>query len=143
MIFIFEIRPNSEARNRIRIIISLKIRFRASDFRSQKANLVRANRNRLLVRNRMRRWCSGHLFRCLEPTSTTATSGAAKRRAECTSLGPGLKASEPAPTDSILAAKRRAEALHIVFFSTKHPTPARWPTYLMLLLLLCLLSHDT
>ena len=30
--------------------------------RSKKTDLVRANRNRLLVRNRMRTWCSGHVF---------------------------------------------------------------------------------
>ena len=46
------------------------------------------------------------------------------RRVECTSLGPGLK--HPIlRSDSSLAAKRRAEALHVVFFSTKHRSPAR------------------
>ena len=44
------------------------------------------------------------------------------RRAECTSLGPGLK--HPL-TDSNLAAKRRAEALRVVLFSTEHPSPTR------------------
>ena len=48
--------------------------------------------------------------------------GAAKRRAEYTSR-PWAQASKPALTDSTLAAKRRAEALHMVFFSTKHPSP--------------------
>ena len=38
---------------------------------------------------------------------------------------PWTQASKPALTDSSLAAKRRAEALHVVFFSTKHPSPAR------------------
>ena len=43
-----------------------------------------------------------------------------RRRAECTSLGPGLK--HPSlRSDSSLAAKSRTEALHAVFFSTKHP----------------------
>ena len=56
-----------------------------------------------------------------------------RRRAECTSLGPGLK--HPSlRSDSSLAAKRRAEALHVVFFSTKHPSPARE-------LLLCVYSR--
>ena len=38
---------------------------------------------------------------------------------------PWTQASKPALTDSSLAAKRRAEALHLVFFSTKHPSPPR------------------
>ena len=33
--------------------------------------------------------------------------------------------SKPALTDSSLAAKRRADALHVVFFPTKHPSPPR------------------
>ena len=47
-----------------------------------------------------------------------------RRRAECTSLDPGLK--RPSlRSHSSLAAKRRAlGALHVVFFSTKHPSPA-------------------
>ena len=45
-------------------LIPMRLRFRASDLgQVAKINLVRANRNRLLVRNRMR-WCSGHLFVC-------------------------------------------------------------------------------
>ena len=47
-----------------------------------------------------------------------------RRRAECTSLGPRLE--HPSlRSGSSLAAKRRAEALHVVFFSAKHPSPAR------------------
>ena len=47
-----------------------------------------------------------------------------RRRAERTSLGPGLE--HPSlRSDSSLAAKRRAEALDVVFFSTKHANPAR------------------
>ena len=58
-----------------------------------------------------------------------------RRRAERTSLGPGLE--HPSiRSDASLAAKRRVEALHVVFFSTKHPSPARE-------LLLCVLLHDT
>ena len=38
---------------------------------------------------------------------------------------PWTQASKPALTDSSLAAKRRAEALHVVFFSTKNPSPTR------------------
>ena len=38
---------------------------------------------------------------------------------------PWTHASKPALTDSSLAATRRAAALHVVFFSTKYPSPAR------------------
>ena len=38
---------------------------------------------------------------------------------------PWTLASKPALTDSSLAAKRRAKALHVAFFSTKHPSAAR------------------
>ena len=38
---------------------------------------------------------------------------------------PWTQASKPAMTNSSLAAKRRAEALHVVCFPTKHPSPAR------------------
>ena len=56
----------------------------------------------------------------LRTPSTTAVSGAAKRRAECTSLGPGPKHPEPPLANFSLAAIRRAEAFHAVFFATKH-----------------------
>ena len=52
--------------------------------------------------------------------TTVAVSGAAKRRAECTSLGPGPKHPEPPLANFSLAAIRRAEAFHAVFFATKH-----------------------
>ena len=60
-----------------------------------------------------------------------------RHRTECTSLCPGLQAPKPALTDSSLAAKRCAEALHVVFFSTKHPSPAQRVAAL------CVLSYDT
>ena len=78
----------------------MQIRFRASDFGQEaKTNIVRARRNRLLVRNRMRRWCSGHLFVCscdsavrfLDIENSIDVACLLKRRAECSSLGPGLK----------------------------------------------------
>ena len=98
------------------------------------------NRNRLLVR----RWCSGHFFRFFVCVIQQLGSWTQKiqadvdycyvrRRAECTSLGPGLEHPSLC-SDSSLAAKRRAEALHVVFFSTKHPSPARE-------LLLCVYSR--
>ena len=52
-------------------------------------------------------------------------SGAAKRRAECTSLLPRTLASEAALTDSSLTAKRRAEALQVVFFQIQSPALSR------------------
>ena len=57
-------------------------------------------------------------------SSVCSTITYARRRAERTSLGPGLE--HPSlRSDSNLAARRRAEAHHVVFFSTKHPSPAR------------------
>ena len=92
----------------------------------------------------MRRRCSGHSFFCSCDSavrfldSENSSQGRLllrPRRAERTSLGPGLD--HPSlRSDSSLAANRRAEALHMVFFSTKHLSPARE-------LLLSVLSHDT
>ena len=48
--------------------------------------------------------------------------GYVRRRAECTSLGPRLK--HPSlSSDSSLAAKSRAEALHVIFFFNKASQP--------------------
>ena len=47
---------------------------------------------------------------------------------------PWTRASKPISSDSSPAAKRRADALHVVIFSTKHPSPARE-------LLLCVYSR--
>ena len=47
-----------------------------------------------------------------------------RRRAERTSLGPGLEYPS-LRADSSLAEKRRAEPLHVVLFSANHPSPAR------------------
>ena len=56
-----------------------------------------------------------------------------RRRTERTLPDPGLE--HPSlRSDSSLASKRRAEALHVVFVSTKHPSPARE-------LLLCVYSR--
>ena len=80
----------------------------------------------------MRRWCSGHSFfaRVIQQLgfwtqknqANVDYCGYVRRRAECTSLGPGLK--HPSlRSDSSLAAKSRADALHVVFFSNKASTP--------------------
>ena len=59
-----------------------------------------------------------------------------RRRAECSPLGPGLE--HPSLlSDSSLAAKRRAEALHVVFFFNKASEPSTRAAGL------CVLSHDT
>ena len=69
------------------------------------------------------------VFGLKKQTSTTATvSGATKRRAEFTSLGPGLK--HPGlrwltPVWSRRDVPTRRRAAHRIF-STKHPNPARW-----------------
>ena len=80
----------------------------------------------------MRRWCSRHSFFCSCDSAVRFVDSEISsqrrlllrpRRAESISLGPGLK--HPSlRSDSSLAAKRRAEALHLVFFF-KHPSPAR------------------
>ena len=60
-----------------------------------------------------------------------------RRRAECTSLCAGLQ-HRSLRSNSSLATKRRAEALHVVFFFNKASAPStRAPAAL------CVLSHDT
>ena len=97
-------------------LILMRIRFRASDFRQvAKINLIRANRNRLLVRNRMRRWCSGHLFaRVIQQLGVGTQKIQANvdychvwRREKTRRVHfarPWTQASKPALTDSCLAA---------------------------------------
>ena len=111
------------------------------------------NRNRLLVRNRMWKWCSGHLLVCscdsalsfldsrkFKPTSTTAvTSGAAKRRAECTSLGPRLK--HPSLRWLTLVWPRRDVPRRFTWYCFQSSIRAQHDD--LLLLLLCVLSYDT
>ena len=60
-----------------------------------------------------------------------------RRRAECTSLRPELKHLS-LRSDSSLAAKRRADALHVVFFFNKAPEHSTGAAAA-----LCILSHDT
>ena len=124
--------------NTLRLIL-MRIRFRASAFgQVAKTNHLRANRNRLLVRNRMRRWCSGHLFVCSCYSAVTfweSEKPSQRRLLLCVwrrentrrvhFARPWTQASKPALTDSRLAAKRRAQALNVGFFSTKHSSPAR------------------
>ena len=86
------------------------------------------NRNRLLVR----RWCSSHLFFCWcdsEFSFWTQKIQAnaeyyVRRRAECTSLDPGLK--HPSLRSLTLVWPRRDVPRRFTwcFFSTKYPSPA-------------------
>ena len=118
----------------------MRIRFRGLQFgQVAKVNIIRANRNRLLVR----RWCSGHLVFCscdsavrfLDPEIQANVEYCYVRRcAECTSLDPGLKHPSLSSYSSMVA-NRRAEVLHLTFFSAKHPSPARWAAAL------CILSY--
>ena len=132
--------PQNERKKKGRLtptirLILMRIRFRASDFgQVAKTNIVRANRNRLLLRNRVRTWCSVHVFvRSCDPAVRFLDSEISSQRRLLLCLAPRrvhfarswTQASRPALTDSSLAAKRRAEALHVVFFLTKHPSPAR------------------
>ena len=125
-------------------LILTRVRYRGSNFsQTSKINFVRANRNRLLVVwNRTRRWCSGHLFVCSWDSAVTSSDSentserwpllpsASNRRADGTIVytRPWTQASKTALTDSSLAAERRAEALHILCHSDKHLSPIRWPT---------------
>ena len=120
----------------------IRIRFRGSDFGLvAKMNIIiRQNRNRLLVR----RWCSGHFFfACVIRQLGFWTQKQAnvdycyvRRRAECTSLGPGLEHLSLRP-HSCLAAKRRADAFHIVFVNKASEPNTRAASALFIL------SHDT
>ena len=120
-------------------------------FRSQKWRSFLQNRNRLLVR----RWCSGHLlFSSCDSAGSSfdsenssqhavAISGNAPsaRRAVCTSLGHGLNYPS-LRSESSQAAKRRAEAVYVVFFSIKRPSPARWAAALSAFSCIYIRSHE-
>ena len=110
-------------------LILMRIQFRAQDFgQIAKSNLVRENRKRLLVRNRMRRWCSGHL--CICSCRSAVRSLDAENSRQCRLqlclrreetrrvhfARPRTQASEPAVTASSLAEKGRADALRVTFF---------------------------
>ena len=90
------------------------------------------NRNRLIVR----RWCSGHSFFCrvIQQLGFLTRKFKPTPSALCSALDfkyPSLR------SDSGLAAKRRAEALHVVFLFYKASEPSTRAAAL------CVLSHDT
>ena len=106
----------------------MRIRFRASDFgRVAKKKVVM--KNELHARNRMRTWYLGHLLvrSCESAVRFLDMEKSSQRRVPlCLALRrvhvarPWTHASKPALTDSSLAAKRRAEALHVFFFIRAH-----------------------
>ena len=88
--------------------------------------IVRESRNRLLVRNQMRRWCSGHSFICSCRSAFWTQKVQANvdylplslRRKETRQVHfarPPNRAPEPALSASSLTEKRRADALHAAF----------------------------
>ena len=120
-------------------LIIMRIRFGASDFGLiAKINTIRAESKQASCAEMM----LGSFFYArviqqlgfwTEKIQANVDCSYVLRRAERTSLGPGLE--HPSlRSDSSLAAKRRADALHVVFFSTTHPSPARG-------LLLCVYSR--
>ena len=110
--------------------------FRFWSGRKNKCRLCKSKHG-LLVPNRMRRWYSGHLFVCscdsavsffdIENSSQVRLVLHVWRALSALRSALDSKASKAALTDSSLAAKRRAEALHVLLFSTKHPSPTRRP----------------
>ena len=99
------------------------------------------NRSRLLVR----RWRSGHSFFCLCDSAVRCLDSEiqanvdycyVRRRAECTSLSPGLK--HPSlRSDSCLAAKRRAFTCFFFFNKASEPNMMSCCSVCT-----CVLSHD-
>ena len=122
----------------------MRIGFRASDFvlvAKVKISFVQ-NRNRLLVRGDGARFIRffarviQQLGLWTQKIQANVDYCYVRRRAECSPLGPGLE--HPSLlSDSSLAAKRRAEALHVVFFFNKASEPSTRAAAL------CVLSHDT
>ena len=121
----------------------MQIRFRASDFGLfAKINLLGAKLKQAscaemvlgsffffaLVIQQLGFWA--------QKFQATVDYGYVRRRAEGTSHGPGLE--HPSLRSELsLAAKRHAEALHVVFFFSKASEPSTRAAAL------CVLSHDT
>ena len=109
--------------------ILMRTQFRASDFGEVKINIIRAkSKTGFLFGDSARVIC--FLVRVIQQLGFWAQKMQAnvdycyvRRRAECTSLGPGLKHPN-LRSHSSLAVKRRAEALHVVFFVNKASEPS-------------------
>ena len=125
------------------------IRFRASHFGQSggKTNLVRLSKSKQASygAKRTRRWYPGHLFVCSWDSSAVQLGfldieNSSQHRLLLLCLAPRrvrfarrwTQTSKPALTDSSLAAKRRVDALHVVFFFIR----AHHDDDLLLLLLL-------
>ena len=92
--------------------------------------------NELHVRNRMRRWYSGHLLVCSCDSAVRfldIEKSSQRRLPVCLAprrvhfARPWTQASKPALIDSSLAAKKRAEALHVVYFFIFSSEPTTTP----------------
>ena len=100
----------------------------------KKIYLVRANRNRLLVRDQIRRWCSGHLFVCSCDSAVRfldSDNSSQRRLLLCLEethrvhfARPWTQASKPALTGSSLAAKRLVKTVHVVFLFNQASEPS-------------------
>ena len=116
-------------------------------------SLLCKSKHRLLMPNRMRRWYSGHLFvwSCDLAVRVLDIENQANVDYYCWMPGarwlhfarPWTHESKPALTDYSIAEKRRAEALHVVFFKqasvgvytggicTAHIISGIWARYLL------------
>ena len=116
-------------------LIHIRIGFRASDFGdtdfSSEIKLVRVNRNRLLVRNRIRRSCSGHVIVCsCDPVVSYVGPRNSRQRRLVLCLAPRRDAPTALRSAPDLRWPRRdvprgASRGNCFFFSTKHPSPVQ------------------
>ena len=120
----------------------MRIRFRASDFGLvAKINIIRAKSKQascaeMVLGSFVFCSCDSAVGFWTQKIQANIDYCCVRRRAECTSLGPGLD--HPGLcSDSSLAANRRAEALHVVFSFNKASEPSTRAAAL------CVLSHDT
>ena len=119
-------------------LILMRIRFRASicgqiDFFKQKQTSVVQIETGFMCKIGSGDGAQGNSFvsRWTQKNEANVDCCCVWRREEtrCVHLGrPRTQVPEPALTDSSLAAERRAEALHVLFCSTQHPSPVRTMT---------------
>ena len=118
-------------RTRTLWLIIMRIRFRASDFGLvAKINIIRGKSKQASCAEMLLGSFVFLLVRVIQQLGFWTQKIQAnvgycyvRRRAECTSLGPGFE--HPSlRSDSSLAAKRRGEALHVVFFFNKASQPS-------------------
>ena len=119
----------------------MRTQFRAADFgQVAKINIIRAKPKQascaeMVLGSFVFCSCDSAVRFSDSENSTNVDSCYVRRRAECTSLGPGLQ--HPSlRSDSSLDTKRRAEALHVVFYFNKACEPS---TRAAALCVICLL----